>query len=161
MAYILLIICLVCILAPFKVQLREFALDCLKVLRYLSALIFPLLLLILIGPLRLLNLAILLLPLWLRGRPQWRQHQHYQQHKEESRQHQQHFHHAPRPESSSDAISEALEILELSPTATQEEIEAAYKTMLKKHHPDKGGSKYFTRKIINAKKILINRNKGK
>jgi hypothetical protein len=51
--------------------------------------------------------------------------------------------------------SEAREILQLKANPTVDEVEKAFKVQMKRHHPDKGGSKYFTKKIIQARNILI------
>jgi hypothetical protein len=51
--------------------------------------------------------------------------------------------------------NEAREILQLKKNSTLDEIDRAFKLQMKKHHPDKGGSKYFTKKIIQARNILI------
>ncbi len=52
--------------------------------------------------------------------------------------------------------AEAYEILDLSTEATIEEIKAAHRRMIKKFHPDRGGSAYMTTKINQARDILIN-----
>ena len=48
----------------------------------------------------------------------------------------------------------ALEVLGLSAGATKEEIQQAYQNLLKKLHPDTGGSDHLTQQIINAKRVL-------
>lgn len=50
---------------------------------------------------------------------------------------------------------EALRILDLPVGSSRLEIEAAFKKLMIKNHPDHGGSKYFTEKIIQARNILI------
>lgn len=50
---------------------------------------------------------------------------------------------------------EALEILELSGSPTREEIKAAHHKLMKKIHPDQGGSGYFAAKLNQAKDILL------
>lgn len=50
---------------------------------------------------------------------------------------------------------EARDILGVSDSASKKEIKVAYNKMIKKNHPDIGGSKYLAQKIIIAKKILI------
>lgn len=62
---------------------------------------------------------------------------------------------------SDDEIADALEILELTGNVNKNDIEKAYRKLIKKHHPDKGGSKYFTRKIIKARQTLLNKIEGK
>ncbi|WP_338363926.1 DnaJ domain-containing protein [Candidatus Xenohaliotis californiensis] len=51
--------------------------------------------------------------------------------------------------------SEALEILGLNINATEQEIKSTYNNLIKKVHPDQGGSAYLTRQINLAKKVLI------
>ncbi|MDG1709435.1 MAG: hypothetical protein P8H03_11770 [Emcibacteraceae bacterium] len=53
---------------------------------------------------------------------------------------------------------EALEILELSGAPTPDEIKAAHHKLMKKIHPDQGGSGYFAAKLNQAKDILLNNN---
>ena len=64
-----------------------------------------------------------------------------------------------KPPVSNAAMSrkEALEILGLSDRASQEEILSAYKGLMRKLHPDQGGTSYLAQKINNAKEVLINK----
>ncbi len=50
---------------------------------------------------------------------------------------------------------EAREILGVSENADRDEIEAAYKRLLKKIHPDSGGSAWMTRKLLAARDQLL------
>lgn len=52
---------------------------------------------------------------------------------------------------------EAAEVLGVNENATEEEINKAYIELIKKNHPDKGGSKYLAQKINTAKKVLLNK----
>ena len=50
---------------------------------------------------------------------------------------------------------EALEILNLKEGATEAEILKSYYALLKKNHPDLGGSNWFTSKLNKAKETLL------
>jgi hypothetical protein len=51
--------------------------------------------------------------------------------------------------------AQALEILELSEGATREQIQAAYRRLMKQVHPDSGGSSYFAKQLTAAGEVLL------
>ena len=52
-------------------------------------------------------------------------------------------------------ISEALDILGLEEGASVEEIEKAYKSLMKDHHPDQHGSEWIAKKLNAARELLL------
>lgn len=81
------------------------------------------------------------------------QHNFYESFKQ---QYQQQHGSGPRAQTSAGmSLEEARKILNVSPDATQSEVKKAYYQLMKKVHPDAGGSQYLATKINNAKDILL------
>lgn len=53
------------------------------------------------------------------------------------------------------SADEACEILGVSPGASTEDIENAYRTVMKNAHPDQGGSDWMAAKVNQAKDVLL------
>lgn len=51
--------------------------------------------------------------------------------------------------------AEAYEVLGLSPDASQEQIQAAYRRLMQRLHPDHGGSAYLAARLNQARTILL------
>ncbi len=52
-------------------------------------------------------------------------------------------------------VEQALNVLGLEAGATEQEIRAAHKRLMKKMHPDQGGSDFLARQINQAKDVLL------
>ena len=53
------------------------------------------------------------------------------------------------------SANEALEILGLDEGASEDDIQKAYRNLMKQHHPDQGGSAWFAARINEARNVLL------
>lgn len=63
----------------------------------------------------------------------------------------------PDTSSGRDPVAEAYAVLGLKPGATDEEIKAAHRELMKGVHPDRGGSEFLAAKINEARDLLLGR----
>ena len=83
-----------------------------------------------------------------RRSPGWREHAEPDEH--------------PRPRHpAADTMTEeeAYDVLGLSPGASPDEIRRAHRNLMKKLHPDQGGSTYLAARVNQAKEILLGRHR--
>ncbi|MDE2445550.1 MAG: DnaJ domain-containing protein [Alphaproteobacteria bacterium] len=62
---------------------------------------------------------------------------------------------ASKPSSATMSRNDAFSVLGLKPGASDVEIKAAHKNLMKQYHPDKGGTDYLAAKINEAKDVLL------
>ncbi|MGB0935119.1 MAG: DnaJ domain-containing protein [Alphaproteobacteria bacterium] len=59
------------------------------------------------------------------------------------------------PSTKNMTLDQAYEILGLKPGASKEDVIAAYHKLMKKNHPDTGGSTYIARQLTDAKDLIL------
>ena len=65
--------------------------------------------------------------------------------------------HPSSPHDESMTVERALSVLGLQPGATDDDVRAAHRRLMKKIHPDQGGSDFLARQINEAKDFLLRR----
>jgi DnaJ-domain-containing protein 1 len=80
--------------------------------------------------------------------PRWREDAHADAHPRSA-----------QPQTGAMTEEEAYQILGLQPGASADEVRRAHRALMKKLHPDQGGSTYLAARVNQAKEILLDRHR--
>ena len=107
-------------------------------------------------PLYVITVAVL----WFAPLPETRESRESRARRERRRQRARYERARPQERGQSMTLDEACQLLQISPTASRQDINAAYKRLMLETHPDKGGSNAKAARLNEAREILFRHASG-